>query len=61
MLGELLETAKAQQLISGDISWINPLRRVFAHGSDTLLNAPLFLSPVTSLIAELFRPNTPQM
>jgi hypothetical protein len=35
MLGELLETAKAQQLISGDISWINPLRKMFAHGSDT--------------------------
>jgi hypothetical protein len=60
MLGELLEAAKAQKLISGDINWINPLRKMFAHGSDTLLNAPMFLIPfqtITAMIAELFDPN----
>src|SRR5712692_4507479 len=60
MLGELLEAAKAQGLISGNISWINPLRKMFAHGSDTVLNAPMFLGPfeaVTSMIAELFNTN----
>jgi hypothetical protein len=57
MLPELLETAKAQGLISGEISWINPLRKMFAHGSDAVLNAPIFLSPfeaVTSMIVEIF-------
>jgi hypothetical protein len=60
MLGELLEAAKTQGLISGDISWINPMRKMFAHGSDTVLNAPMFLTPfeaVTSMIAELFSSN----
>jgi hypothetical protein len=57
MLGELLETAKAQALISSDITWVNPMRKMFAHGSDTVLNPPMFLVPfeaVTSIIAELF-------
>lgn len=45
MLQELLEAAKDQGLISGDIGWINPLRKMFAHGSDTVLNAPMFLTP----------------
>ena len=57
MLGELLEAAKAQGLISGDISWINPMRKMFAHGSDTVLNPPMFLAPfevVTSMISDLF-------
>lgn len=56
MLGELLEVAQDQKLLSGDISWVNPLRKMFAHGSDTVLNAPMFLAPfeaVTSMIAEL--------
>jgi hypothetical protein len=60
MLPELLETAKAQGLISGEIGWINPLRKMFAHGSDTVLNAPMFLIPfeaITLLIAELFEPS----
>src|SRR5260370_21104700 len=43
MLPELLETAKKQGLISGDVNWINPLRKMFAHGSDSVLNPPLFL------------------
>jgi hypothetical protein len=58
MLGELLEAAKAQGLIAGDISWINPLRKTFAHGSDTVLNPPMFLQPfevVTAIITGLFR------
>jgi hypothetical protein len=60
MLGELLEAAKTQSLISGDIDGINQMRKMFAHGSDTVLNPPMFLAPfhvVTSMIAELFRPN----
>ena len=60
MLGELLETAKTQGLISGDISWINPMRKMFMHGSDAVLNAPMFLDPfnaVTSIIAKLFHSN----
>jgi hypothetical protein len=57
MLGELLEAAKAEGLISGDITWINPMRKMFAHGSDAVLNPPMFLAPfevVTSMIADLF-------
>lgn len=59
VLPELLEAAKDQGLISGDIGWINPLRKMFAHGSDTVLNAPMFLTPfqvVTIMIGELFDP-----
>ena len=59
MLGELLEACKAQGLISCEISWINPLRKMFAHGSDAILNPPMFLAPfeaVTSMIAEVFTP-----
>jgi hypothetical protein len=62
MLAELLEAAKDQGLISGDIGWINPLRKMFAHGSDTVLNAPMFLTPfqvVTAMIVELFDPAKP--
>src|ERR1700685_2379177 len=40
MLGELLEAAKAQGLISGDVNGINQMRKMFAHGSDTVLNPP---------------------
>ncbi|MGA8076806.1 MAG: hypothetical protein WB868_05385, partial [Xanthobacteraceae bacterium] len=61
MLGELLEAAKTQGLISGDISWINPMRKMFMHGSDTVLNSPMFLGPfeaVTSIIANLFSSQT---
>jgi hypothetical protein len=60
MLGELLEAAKKQGLISRDIGWINPMRKMFAHGSDTVLNPPMFLAPfeaVTSMIIELFGSN----
>jgi hypothetical protein len=34
------------------------MRKVFAHGGDTILNPPMFLGPfevVTLIIAELFR------
>lgn len=61
MLGELIEAAKAQGLISADIGWINPLRKMFAHGNDAILNPPMFLAPfeaVTSIIAELFASRT---
>jgi hypothetical protein len=60
MLPELLDAAKAQGLIAedaGDIGWINQMRKLFAHGSDTVLNPALFLPPfevVTSIIAGLF-------
>jgi hypothetical protein len=60
MLGELLDAAKAQGLISADISWINPMRKMFAHRSDIVLNPPMFLDPfkaVTSIIVELFHSN----
>lgn len=59
MLPELLEAAKTQGLISAEIYWINDLRKMFAHGSETVLNPPLFLEPfkaVTSIIDELFLP-----
>jgi hypothetical protein len=59
MLPDLLNAAKAQSLLSGDLSWINPLRKMFAHGSDAVLNPPLFLGPfenVTEIIIELFSP-----
>jgi hypothetical protein len=61
MLGELLEAAQAQGLISGDTTWINPLRKMFAHGSDTVLNPPMFLMPfeaVTAIIAGVFSPRS---
>jgi hypothetical protein len=58
-LPELLDAARGQGLISCDVSWVNPMRRMFAHGSDAVLNPPLFLDPfgaVTEVIAELFSP-----
>ena len=61
MFGELLEVAQDQKLLSGDITWIKPLRNMFAHGSDTVLNAPMFLSPfeaATGMIAQLFEPSS---
>jgi hypothetical protein len=60
MLGELLQAAKKQGMIAGDISWIRPMRNMVAHGSDTVLNPPMFLAPfeaVTSIIAGLFSSN----
>jgi hypothetical protein len=56
-LPELLEEAHRLKLISADTSWINPMRRMFAHGNDAVLNPPMFLSPfeaVTAIIAEVF-------
>jgi hypothetical protein len=60
MLGELLQAAGKQGLIAGDTGWIRPTRNMFAHGSDTVLNPPMFLAPfeaVTSMIAGLFNSN----
>jgi hypothetical protein len=57
MLDELLKTAKAQGLISVEVESLKYLRNMFAHGSDAVLNPPMFLAPlqlVTRTIAELF-------
>lgn len=59
MLGELLGAANAQGLVAADVRSITMIRNMFAHGSDTVLNAPIFLEPfryVTAMIAELFDP-----
>jgi hypothetical protein len=61
MLDELLRTAKAQGLISPDVEGLNHLRNMFAHGSDAVLNPPMFLAPfelVTFTIRELFAPSS---
>jgi hypothetical protein len=60
MLDELLKAAKAQGLISSDIEWVSRVRNMFAHGSETVLNPPLFLiqfEEVTIMIRELFDQN----
>jgi len=57
MLDELLKTAKAQGLISSNVEWMNHSRKMFAHGSDAVLNPPLFLTQfevVTCVIRELY-------
>ena len=59
MLGELLEAANTQGLVSANVRSITMMRNMFAHGSDSVLNAPMFLEPfryVTAMIAELFDP-----
>jgi hypothetical protein len=59
MLGELLEVAQAQGLISGEVFGITQVRNMFAHGSDSVLNVPMFrtsFDAITSMIAELFKP-----
>jgi hypothetical protein len=58
-LAELLESAHAQGLIAEDVRLLAPLRNMFAHGSGTVLNGPMFLGPfqlVTAIIAGLFDP-----
>jgi hypothetical protein len=58
MLRKLLDAALAQGRISGNIGWINPIRKMFAHGSETVLNAPMFLDPfeaITAMIGQLFQ------
>jgi len=60
MLSELLETAQNQNLIAGNVKLLARLRNMFAHGSDTILNPPMFLDPfklVTGLIVDLFDPD----
>lgn len=57
MLDELLKSAKAQGLMSADVVGLSHLRNMFAHGTDAVLNPPMFLTPfelVTETIAELF-------
>ena len=59
-LSELLEAAHKQGLITGAFKLIAPLRNMFAHGSDTVLNPPMLLEPfklATEMIADLFDPN----
>ncbi|MDR3713988.1 MAG: hypothetical protein P4L51_14290 [Puia sp.] len=56
-LDELLKTAMAQGLISSDIEWMHHVRNMFAHGSNAVLNPPMFLDlfeEVTLVIRELF-------
>ncbi|WP_155046151.1 hypothetical protein [Paracoccus shanxieyensis] len=57
MLHELLKSAKEQNLISAEIEYLSKMRNMFAHGSDTILNPPLFLTTfeiVTDIIRELY-------
>jgi hypothetical protein len=57
MLDELLKSAKEQNLISSDIEYLSKMRNMFAHGSDAVLNPPMFLTTfeiVTDIIRELY-------
>lgn len=57
MLDELLKSAKEQNLISMEIEYLSKLRNMFAHGSDAVLNPPIFLTTfeiVTDIIRELY-------
>ncbi|UWU26174.1 hypothetical protein N2601_33555 (plasmid) [Rhizobium sp. CB3060] len=59
MLDELLRTAKAQSLIQSEIDYLSHMRNTFMHGSDIVLNPPMFLTTfqiVTAIIRELFAP-----
>jgi len=59
MLDELLKTAKAQGLIQSEIDYLSHMRNTFMHGSDIVLNPPMFLTTfqiVTTIIRELFAP-----
>ncbi|MBB6305025.1 hypothetical protein [Rhizobium leucaenae] len=58
-LDELLRAAKEQDLILSEIEHLSQMRNMFAHGSDTVLNPPMFLIPfevVTNIIRELYIP-----
>lgn len=62
MLAKLLQKAKEQGLISSNFDGLHRIRNMFAHGSDTVLNPPLFLiqfEEVTAIIRELFGVSTP--
>ncbi|MFG1186243.1 hypothetical protein [Xanthobacter aminoxidans] len=57
MLDELLKAAKEQNLISSEIEYLSKMRNMFAHGSETVLNPPMFLTTfeiVTDVIRELY-------
>ncbi|OWK24632.1 hypothetical protein AJ87_19790 [Rhizobium yanglingense] len=59
MLDELLKTAKAQGLIQSEIDCLSYMRNTFMHGSDIVLNPPMFMTTfqmVTAVIRELFAP-----
>jgi hypothetical protein len=53
------KTAKAQRLIQSEIDYLSYMRNTFMHGSDIVLNPPMFLTTfqmVTTIIRELFAP-----
>lgn len=57
MLQELLKTAKAQGLIQSEINYLSHMRNTFMHGSDFVLNPPMFLTTfqmVTTIIRGYF-------
>lgn len=59
MLDELLKAAKAEGLIQSEIDYIAHMRNTFLHGSDFVLNPPMFLTTfhlVTAIIRELYSP-----
>lgn len=58
-LDELLKAAKRQGLIASDITYLSDLRNLFLHGSETVLNPPMFLiqfQVITRIIQELYEP-----
>ena len=62
MLDELLKSAKQQNLISSEIDYLSQMRNMFMHGSDTVLNPPMFLTTfeiVTDIIQELYADQQP--
>ncbi|MFC5508109.1 hypothetical protein [Bosea massiliensis] len=62
MLDELLKSAKQQKLISSEIDYLSHMRNMFMHGSDTVLNPPMFLTTfeiVTDIIRELYPDQQP--
>ncbi|NSZ87638.1 hypothetical protein G6L97_26285 (plasmid) [Agrobacterium tumefaciens] len=57
MLNELLRNAREQGLIQSEIAYLRELRNMFMHGSDAVLNPPMFLvtfTTVTQIIRELY-------
>ncbi|MUZ65680.1 hypothetical protein [Agrobacterium vitis] len=58
-LDELLKAAERQGLIVSDITYLSELRNLFLHGSETVLNPPMFLTQfqvITRIIQELYEP-----
>jgi len=56
-LRTLLQDAKKRGLVSSQVEHLTRLRNMYAHGTDTILNPPLFLlmvEHVTNIIQNLF-------